>query len=153
MLLKSFLKNSFSLLQRSSVYQRVAVYNLNSNIGKKKHIIDKLLENNKINVMDIGCRGGGTPEVVFLYRHINLIGFNSDKDEISNLNGNKKLASQFNRVAFYNYALDAEEAIKTLYLTAHRAALHYINQTRNINYCLAVAHWTLCLKFSYKLRN
>jgi FkbM family methyltransferase len=117
MLLKSFLKNSFSLLQGSSVYQMGAAYNLNSNIGKKKHIIDKLLENNKINVMDIGCRGGGSPELFFLYKHINLIGFDADKDEVDNLNGNKELASQFNRVAFYNYALDAEEGIKTLYLT------------------------------------
>lgn len=118
MLLKSFLKNSFSLLQASSVYQRGAAYNLNSNIGKKKHIVDKLLENNKINVMDIGCRGGGTPELFFLYKHINLIGFDADKDEVYNLNANKELASQFNRAVFYNYALDAEEGIKTLYLTS-----------------------------------
>jgi FkbM family methyltransferase len=117
MLLKSFLKNAFSLLQGSSVYQMGAAYNVNSNIGKKKHIIDKLLENNKINVMDIGCRGGGSPELFFLYKHINLIGFDADKDEVDNLNGNKELASQFNRAAFYNYALDAEEGIKTLYLT------------------------------------
>lgn len=117
MLLKSFLQNSFSLLQSSSVYQMGAAYNLNSNIGKKKHIIDKLLENNKINVIDIGCRGGATPELFFLYKHINLIGFDADKDEVSNLNSNKELASQFNKVAFYNYALDAEEGIKTLYLT------------------------------------
>ena len=117
MLLKSFLKNSFSLLQSSSVYQLGAAYNLNSNIGNKKHIIDKLLENNKINVIDIGCRGGATPELIFLYKHINLIGFDADKDEVYNLNSNKELASQFNKVVFYNYALDAEEGIKTLYLT------------------------------------
>jgi FkbM family methyltransferase len=117
MVIKSFLKNSFSLLQASSVYQMGAAYNLNSNIDKKKHIINKLLENNKINVIDIGCRGGGTPELFFLYKHINLIGFDADKDEVDNLNENKKIASQFNKVVFYNYALDGEEGMKTLYLT------------------------------------
>lgn len=122
MLLKSFFKNSFSLLQSFSVYQMGAAYNLNSNIGKKKHITDKLLENNKINVIDIGCRGGATPELIFLYKHINLIGFDADKDEVYNLNNNKELAFQFNTVVFYNYALDAEEGIKTLYLTRSRGS-------------------------------
>lgn len=76
-----------------------------------------LLRAGPIHVVDVGCRGGATPELEFLSPNIALTGFDADANTVAELNSNEVLKKQFRKVQFLPYCIGTEGAERTLHIT------------------------------------
>ena len=83
-------------LSKLTVYQTIPVYNLNW--LKSPSFYADLLEDRRINIIDVGARNFSLEELQPLSSLINYIGFDADKEEVDRLNS---IESSFNSSKYF----------------------------------------------------
>ncbi len=82
-------------LSKLTVYQTIPVYNLNW--LKNPSFYAELLEDRRVNIIDVGARNSSLEELQPLNSLINYLGFDADKEEVDRLNSKE---SSFNSSKF-----------------------------------------------------